>query len=113
MERADWPLHTATPHPYGDRVKKKSASYASDKDILLKRLRRVEGQVGGIARMIEDERYCVDVLQQIASMQSAADAVAMILLENHVKGCAVDGLRAGKEERVDELVGVIRKYLKR
>lgn len=92
---------------------KKAASYAAEKERLLQRLRRIEGQVGGISRMIEDDRYCVDVLQQIASMQSAADAVAMILLENHVKGCVVDGLRLGKEERVDEMVGVIRKYLKR
>ena len=63
--------------------------------------------------MIEADRYCVDVLQQIASMQSATDAVAMILLENHVKGCVAEGLRTGKEERVDEVVSVIRKYLKR
>lgn len=90
-----------------------AVSYAADKASLIQRLRRIEGQVGGIARMIEDDRYCVDVLQQIASMQAAADAVAMILLENHVKGCVVDGLRTGKEERIDELVGVIRKYLKR
>ena len=94
-------------------MKKHTASYTAEKERLLQRLRRIEGQVGGISRMIEDDRYCVDVLQQIASMQSAADAVAMILLENHVKGCVVDGLRTGKEERVDELVGVIRKYLKR
>ena len=92
---------------------KKGASYAADKDLLIRRLRRIEGQVGGIARMIEDDRYCVDILQQIASMQSASDAVAMLLLENHVKGCVADGLRTGKEERVDEVVGVIRKYLKR
>ena len=92
---------------------KKAASYAVDKELLLQRLRRIEGQVGGVARMIEDDRYCVDVLQQIASMQSAADAVAMILLENHIKGCVVDGLRTGNEQRVDEVVGVIRKYLKR
>ncbi len=92
---------------------KKGASYAAEKERLLERLRRIEGQVGGIGRMIEDDRYCVDVLQQIASMQSAADAVAMILLENHVKGCVAEGLRTGKEERVDEVVGVIRKYLKR
>ncbi len=92
---------------------KKAASYAGNKDLLLRRLSRVEGQARGIARMIEDDRYCVDVLQQIASMQSAADAVAMILLEDHVKGCVADGLRSGKEEPVDEMVGVIRKYLKR
>ena len=94
-------------------MKKTTASYAAEKERLLQRLRRIQGQIGGISRMIEDDRYCVDVLQQIASMQSAADAVAMILLENHVKGCVVDGLRSGKDERVDEMVGVIRKYLKR
>jgi DNA-binding FrmR family transcriptional regulator len=64
---------------------KKTASYAAEKERVLQRLRRIEGQIGGIARMIEDDRYCVDVLQQIASMQSAADAVAMILLENHIR----------------------------
>ena len=83
---------------------KRGASYAPDKEPILGRLRRIEGQVGGIARMIEDDRYCVDVLQQIASMQSAADAVAMIILEKHVKGCVVEGLRTGKEEEILDLV---------
>ena len=100
------------PTPTIEVVKRRN-SYAADKDALLQRLNRIEGQVRGIARMIEEDRYCVDVLQQIASMQSATDAVAMILLENHVKGCVAEGLRTGKEERVDEVVGVIRKYLKR
>jgi DNA-binding FrmR family transcriptional regulator len=94
-------------------MKRKPNSYAADKDSLLLRLNRIEGQIRGISRMIEEDRYCVEVLQQIASMQSAADAVAMILLENHVKGCVADGLRSGNEERVEEVVGVIRKYLKR
>jgi DNA-binding FrmR family transcriptional regulator len=94
-------------------MKQNPNSYARDKDNILRRLSRIEGQIRGISRMIEEDRYCVDVLQQIASMQAAADAVAMILLEDHVKGCVADGLRSGKEERVDEVVGVIRKYLKR
>ena len=94
-------------------VKAKANSYTTDKDNLLLRLNRIEGQIRGISRMIEEDRYCVEVLQQIASMQSAADAVAMILLEDHVKGCVAEGLRAGKEERVEEVVSVIRKYLKR
>lgn len=94
-------------------MKRKPNSYAADKDSLLLRLKRIEGQTRGIARMVEEDRYCVDVLQQIASMQSAADAVAMILLDNHIKGCVAEGLRTGKEERVDEVVAVIRKYLKR
>lgn len=94
-------------------MKTKPNSYTTDREDLLRRLKRIQGQIGGISRMIEEDRYCVDVLQQISSMQSAADAVAMILLENHVRGCVVEGLRAGKQERVDEMVGVIRKYLKR
>ncbi len=94
-------------------MKRKPNSYADEKANILLRLSRIEGQIRGVSRMIEEDRYCVDVLQQIASMQSAADAVAMILLENHVKGCVADGLRSGNEERVDEMVGVIRKYLKR
>lgn len=94
-------------------MKKSPNSYAADKEHLLRRLSRIEGQIRGVSRMIEEERYCVDVLQQIASLQAAADAVAMILLENHVKGCVADGLRSGNDERVDEVVTVIRKYLKR
>ena len=94
-------------------MKAKPNSYAGDKEKILLRLNRIEGQIRGVSRMIEEDRYCVEVLQQIASMQSAADAVAMILLEDHVKGCVADGLRSGKEERVEEVVSVIRKYLKR
>ena len=92
---------------------RKAASYAKDKELLLQRLRRIEGQARGLARMIDEDRYCVDVIQQIASMQAAADAVALLLLEHHVKGCVADGLRSGNDARVDEVVGVIRKYLKR
>lgn len=94
-------------------MRAKANSYATDKDNLLLRLNRIEGQIRGISRMIEEDRYCVEVLQQIASVQSAADAVAMILIEDHVKGCVADGLRSGDEGRVEEVVGVIRKYLKR
>lgn len=94
-------------------MKRPPNSYATDKDNLLRRLNRIEGQARGVRRMIEEDRYCVDVLQQIASMQSAADAVAMVLLANHAKGCVAEGLRAGNEARVDEMVAVIRKYLKR
>ncbi len=78
-----------------------------------KRLSRIEGQVRGLARMVEEGRYCVDILQQIASMQAAADSVAMMLLEDHLRGCVADGLRSGSEDRVDEAIGVIRRYVKR
>lgn len=88
-------------------------SYGPDKQDLIDRLNRVEGQVRGIRKMIEDDRYCVDVMQQIASMQAAADSVAMVLLQDHVKGCVADGLRSGDDSSVEEVVAVIRKYIKR
>ena len=113
MDRAVRHLIAILPIPIITGMKAKPNSYAGDKEKILQRLRRIEGQIRGVSRMIEEDRYCVEVLQQIASMQSAADAVAMILLEDHVKGCVADGLRSGNEERVEEVVGVIRKYLKR
>ena len=88
-------------------------SYQTHKGSLLGRLGRIEGQARGIARMVEEERYCMDIMQQIASMQAAADAVAMLLLEDHIRGCVAEGLRSGREDRVEEVVGVIRRYLKR
>ena len=91
----------------------KRGSYAADKESLLRRLSRIEGQVRGIARMVEDDRYCVEIMQQISSMQAAADAVAMIVLEDHVRGCVADGLRTGRDEKVDEMIEVLHKYLKR
>lgn len=107
------PLIDILPIPIIPVMKQRPNSYASNRDDLLRRLNRIQGQIRGISRMIEEDRYCVEVLQQIASMQSATDAVAMILLENHVRGCVAEGLRTGKEERVEEMVDVIRKYLKR
>jgi len=94
-------------------MKPSTNSYSADKGILLTRLRRIEGQARGIGKMVEDDRYCVEIMQQIASMQSAADSVALMLLEDHVRGCVADGLKKGDTGRVDEVIGVIRKYLKR
>ena len=69
--------------------------YIDDKDDLLKRLRRAEGQVRGIARMVEDETYCIDVLTQISAATRALQAVAVGLLEDHLAHCVVDAARAG------------------
>ncbi|RXZ43389.1 metal-sensitive transcriptional regulator [Crenobacter cavernae] len=81
-----------------------------NKDALLKRLSRIEGQVRGIGGMIESDRYCVDVLTQIAAAKSALDAVALQLLENHVKGCVTQAIVDGDAAaRIDELIAVVRK----
>jgi DNA-binding FrmR family transcriptional regulator len=77
---------------------------------LLKRLNRIEGQVRGVAGMIEHDRYCVDVLTQIAAIRSALDAVAMQLLEDHAQGCVRSAIRAGNgDEAVGEFMSVVKR----
>ncbi|WP_304054552.1 metal-sensitive transcriptional regulator [Nitrosomonas communis] len=83
----------------------------TDKDALIKRLSRIEGQVRGVAKMIVEDRYCVDILNQVAALQSALDAVAMQLLENHAHGCVQDAIQSGNGGAViDELMAVVRKF---
>jgi len=67
--------------------KKKAYGYLADKDALVKRLKRVEGQVRGIERMVEEERYCIDILTQISAATTALDALGLKLLEQHVSSC--------------------------
>jgi len=77
---------------------------------LLKRLNRISGQVRGVAGMIEHDRYCVDVLTQIAAIRSALDAVAMQLLQDHVHGCVQSAIRAGHgDQAVDEFMTVVKR----
>ncbi|MFJ6675776.1 metal-sensitive transcriptional regulator [Actinosynnema sp. NPDC091369] len=71
--------------------------YTSDKDAVLKRLRRVEGQVRGLQRMVEDDEYCIDVLTQIAAATKALQAVSLGLLDEHLKHCVADALAEGGE----------------
>lgn len=77
---------------------------------LMKRLARINGQVRGIEGMIQSDRYCVDILTQIAAVKSALDAVAMQLLENHVKGCVTQAIQDGDATaKVAELIDVVKK----
>ncbi|WP_370540941.1 metal-sensitive transcriptional regulator [Aquitalea sp. ASV15] len=81
-----------------------------NKAALLKRLARIEGQVRGISGMVEADRYCVDVLTQVAAVKSALDAVSMQLLENHMKGCVSKALQEGDATgMVTELIEVVKK----
>ncbi len=85
-----------------------------EKDALLARMRKIEGQARGITRMIEDSRYCVDIVQQLTALSSAADEVALRMLEDHIKGCVADAIKEERgEEAVQELMGVIRKAIHR
>jgi len=72
--------------------------YAADKDDYLKRLRRIEGQVRGIAKMVDDDKYCIDILTQVSAATKALQAVALGLLEQHMGSCVVDAARAGGDE---------------
>ncbi len=86
--------------------------YTASKEQLLKRLRRVEGQVRGVQRMVEEDRYCIDVLTQISAAQAALDKVALGLLAEHARHCMV---QAEGEERVaksDELMGAVGRLLR-
>ena len=82
-----------------------------NKEALIKRLNRIEGQVRGVAKMIVEDRYCVDILNQVSALQSALDAVAMQLLENHTQGCMQSAIQSGSgDAAIDELMAVVRKF---
>ena len=89
-------------------------SYAKDRGQLLRRISRVEGQVRGIARMIEREEYCVDILQQTAALRAAVDALSIVVLEDHVAGCVRTAAEKGQADAyVDEVIDVVRRTLGR
>jgi DNA-binding FrmR family transcriptional regulator len=89
-------------------------SYSKDKAQLVRRLARIEGQVRGIARMIEREEYCVDILQQTSALRAAVDSLAIVILEDHVQGCVRTAARHGDADRyVEEVIDVVRRTLGR
>ena len=77
--------------------------YSDSKDDHLKRLRRVEGQVRGIAKMVEDDKYCIDILTQVSAATKALQSVALGLLDDHMSHCVVDAARAGGAEQAQKL----------
>jgi CsoR family transcriptional regulator, copper-sensing transcriptional repressor len=88
--------------------------YSATKEQLLTRLKRIEGQVRGIEGMVEDDRYCIDVITQISAVQAALDKVALGLLDGHARHCVVDGHAEGTpEELTDELMGAVGRLMRR
>jgi DNA-binding FrmR family transcriptional regulator len=87
--------------------------YSATKDQLLKRLRRIEGQVRGVQGMVEDDRYCIDVLTQISAVQAALDKVALGLLDDHARHCVIEGPDAEKDERTEELMSAVGRLMRR
>jgi CsoR family transcriptional regulator, copper-sensing transcriptional repressor len=92
---------------------KPTRGYTATKDQLLARLRRIGGQVRGIEGMVEDDRYCIDVLTQIAAVQAALDKVALGLLDDHARHCVIDGPENLKGDRTDELMAAVGRLMRR
>jgi len=84
------------------------------KDQALARLRRIEGQLQGIRRMIEEEKYCVDIMLQISAIQGALGQVSKVLMARHIESCVLDSLKAGTERKrarkIEELIAVCSRY---
>lgn len=97
-------------------TKKTVHGYTADKDQLLKRLARIEGQVRGVAKMIDDDRYCIDILTQLGAVDTALEAVAIKVLEQHVQHCVAGALASGdpKEaiEKSRELLEAVQRFAK-
>lgn len=85
---------------------------ADEKKDLVTRLNRIEGQVRGIRTMVEEDRYCVDIVTQVSAIQSALNGFNKELLARHIKTCVSDDIQAGNEEAVDELCDLLKKLMK-
>lgn len=94
-----------------EEVKHKQRN-GTEKAELVKRLNRIEGQVRGVKSMVEDDRYCVDIVTQVSAIQAALNAFNKKLLARHIKSCVADDIREGNEEAVDELCELLKKLMK-
>lgn len=90
-----------------------AVGYKTDKAALLKRLARIEGQVRGVSRMVEEERYCIDVLTQIGAIEAALDKVALGLIDEHTRHCVVRAEGDERTEKVDELIAALGRFVGR
>ena len=88
--------------------------YTKDKDALVRRLHRIEGQVRGIEKMVEDDRYCIDILTQIAAVNTALESLAFKILDQHVRHCVAGALTSGDEEdaqtKTEELMQAVQRF---
>ena len=87
--------------------------YSPNKDALLNRLRRVEGQVRGVQKMVDDDRYCMDVLTQISAIHAALDKVALGLLDDHARHCVMGAEAGDKDGMTEELMAAIARLVRR
>jgi CsoR family transcriptional regulator, copper-sensing transcriptional repressor len=90
--------------------------YSKDKDALVRRLHRIEGQVRGIERMVEEDRYCIDILTQIAAVNTALESLGFQILDEHVRHCVAGALTSGDEadasEKTEELLEAVQRFVR-
>ena len=98
----------ACPH-CGERHKKRSPE---EQKALLTRLKKAEGQIRGIEKMVEDDLYCPDILIQVSAVTSALNSFNKVLMAEHIRGCVAEDLKEGKTESIDEFVKVVQKLMK-
>ena len=91
--------------------KTKERSYKESRN-LINRLSRIEGQIRGIKKMVEEEAYCIDILVQVAAANAALNSFNKVLLGEHIKTCVANDIRDGKDETIDELVTTLQKLMK-
>jgi CsoR family transcriptional regulator, copper-sensing transcriptional repressor len=87
--------------------------YSATKDQLRNRLKRIKGQIGGIENMVDDDRYCIDILTQISAVQAALDKVALGLLDEHTQHCVMGASKANQPEKTDELMAAVARLMRR
>ena len=93
-------------------TKTENPGYIDNKDALANRMKRIAGQVGGVERMIEGERYCIDVLTQISAVQAALDKVALTLLDDHVRHCVVGATEENREAKTEEMMAAVGRLIR-
>jgi DNA-binding FrmR family transcriptional regulator len=113
----DTPAGYVVPSPtVSVSVSHRTYGYSEQKDRLMRRLARAEGQVRGVARMVEEDRYCIDILTQLAAIDTALERVALAILDDHVKHCVAGALASGDdaegETKIDELLAAVRRFAK-
>lgn len=99
-----------TDHDLAEHQHHHSASYEVDKAKILARLKRLEGQVRGVHKMVEEDKYCVDVLTQISAIVAGLRATGLLVLEDHIRGCVIGGDPDQQEEILDELMSAIERF---
>ena len=113
-DQSDSATDDGAPQASGRQVSRTSTSYAHDKAKIMARLRRMEGQVRGVQRMVDEDQYCLDVLTQLSAIIAAARQTGLLVLEDHVRGCVLGSEHSkdeiDREELLTELIGAIDRF---